>query len=777
MTERDFWPESRWRFAAWLWFAAVLLMSSHLAWLGWVVQPRPDSDVMALLPRDARDPLAETAFARMSASAERRVVVLLGARDVASAKRAADAYLPSLTGIAAEVRHKVAAADLARWRSELSPYRGGLLGEAGRSVLALSPDKQADHALSRLFSPASAGGLPWREDPFGFFTSWMMELSGGQNVRSVDGRLWISAEGREWAVILLEMRDGAFSLAAQQALMPRLADGAARARAASGGIEVLTAGIAPIAAVVARDAQNELSAIGVGSTLGVLLLVLLVFRRPGAVILSLFPLAVGTLAAISVTSLVFAKVHVLTLVFGASLIGVGVDYGVHFLAAGIGESPFAPKRRRDDLNYGLWLAMITTVVAYLALALTPFPGLRQMAVFSGAGLVAAWLTVILWFPYLQRRPTHGTGIGAWMAHLRSTWPVFGKGLAGRAIALIVVAVLVAGFAKFEIRDDIRALQAVPTALLLEQGRVAKLAGLPSPAQFFIVRGPSSEAVLQREEALLARLSPLVADGTLSSVQATASHLPSAARQKADCARLRAAYADPVWRKRVGEATGFDPAALVQPDCRPLTQEGWQALPASEAFRALWLGRVEGDEAGVVLLGGLKGQAALARVAAAGQGLAGVSWVDKPARISAVLAHYRFLMSLVVVLGYLASVWLLWRRFGVETWRSVLPTVIASALAVAALGLAGLPFQLFAVLGLFIVLGMGVDYGIFLLEHPRVDDGRPWLAATLSALSTLLSFGLLALSGTPALRVFGLTCLVGVGGAWLLSPCFARRSSR
>ena len=42
--------------------------------------------------------------------------------------------------------------------------------------------------------------------------------------------------------------------------------------------------------------------------------------------------------------------------------------------------------------------------------------------------------------------------------------------------------------------------------------------------------------------------------------------------------------------------------------------------------------------------------------------------------------------------------------GVETWRSVLPTVIASALAVAALGLAGLPFQLFAVLGLFIVLG-------------------------------------------------------------------------
>ena len=65
--------------------------------------------------------------------------------------------------------------------------------------------------------------------------------------------------------------------------------------------------------------------------------------------------------------------------------------------------------------------------------------------------------------------------------------------------------------------------------------------------------------------------------------------------------------------------------------------------------------------------------------------------------------------------------------------------------------------------------MGVDYGIFLTEHP--GDGSAWLAVALAGVSTLLSFGLLALSQTPALRAFGLTMLIGELAIWLLTPCF------
>ena len=72
------------------------------------------------------------------------------------------------------------------------------------------------------------------------------------------------------------------------------------------------------------------------------------------------------------------------------------------------------------------------------------------------------------------------------------------------------------------------------------------------------------------------------------------------------------------------------------------------------------------------------------------------------------------------------------------------------------------------MALMLVLGVGVNYAIFLRE------GGQRAAATLagvllSAGTTLLSFGLLAFSSMPALSGFGLTLLVGVGIAVLLAP--------
>ena len=68
--------------------------------------------------------------------------------------------------------------------------------------------------------------------------------------------------------------------------------------------------------------------------------------------------------------------------------------------------------------------------------------------------------------------------------------------------------------------------------------------------------------------------------------------------------------------------------------------------------------------------------------------------------------------------------------------------------------------------------MGIDYGIFLIEHR--GDASAWLAVCVGAASTWLSFGLLGLSQTPALRAFGLTLLFGIGLVWLISPLFRRR---
>ncbi len=111
------------------------------------------------------------------------------------------------------------------------------------------------------------------------------------------------------------------------------------------------------------------------------------------------------------------------------------------------------------------------------------------------------------------------------------------------------------------------------------------------------------------------------------------------------------------------------------------------------------------------------------------------------------------------------------------WRAG-PTVrsgssTASIATLALLGFAGPPLQMFHVLALMLLLGVGSDYGIFMQEGGGRDGSTPWLAVGLSAANTILSFGLLGLSSTPALQAFGLTMLFGTALVWLIVPCFAQ----
>ncbi|NNM60139.1 MAG: hypothetical protein HKM04_10050 [Legionellales bacterium] len=98
----------------------------------------------------------------------------------------------------------------------------------------------------------------------------------------------------------------------------------------------------------------------------------------------------------------------------------------------------------------------------------------------------------------------------------------------------------------------------------------------------------------------------------------------------------------------------------------------------------------------------------------------------------------------------------------------LPPSSACLLALAALGWFGIPFTLFTLLALILVLGIAVDYIVFFAENNN-NDQSTMLAVLLSAVTTILSFGLLSLSKTPVVAYFGFTVLIGITSAFLLSP--------
>ncbi len=94
--------------------------------------------------------------------------------------------------------------------------------------------------------------------------------------------------------------------------------------------------------------------------------------------------------------------------------------------------------------------------------------------------------------------------------------------------------------------------------------------------------------------------------------------------------------------------------------------------------------------------------------------------------------------------------------------------------IATLKFTGIALNLFNVLAFPLVLGVGVDYGIYIALALRSSDPARELGALmkpvlLSGLTTVVGFGSLAWAQNPALRGLGLVC--GIGIAWCLLATF------
>ncbi|GLR15043.1 membrane protein [Chitinimonas prasina] len=755
-----------------LWLAAVwaiVVLGTVLHQVQFWRAARLNTDVLALLPENEQAPAVSAATRKLAEQSQRQIVLLVGASDWSQTRRAAQmvqarlATQPALLQPAAVDAGKLDAAV-----AFYQPWRDRLLTQEQLRALASAPSEQwASTALMRLYQPAAGPQFGDRlADPLGLWQDWWAERAAESPARPRDGLLWLQGKGQQWALLNYQFQGAAFAVTGEAPLAELLqASRAELAAQGMGEIRLLAAGVPLHAEAAAAQANREMSTIGWGSLLAVLLLVWLTFRSLRPIVLVGLSLLIGCGVALSVTAMLFGQVHLLTLVFGASLVGVAEDYGFHYFAARQGRPASERWQVLRGLLPGMALALLTSVVAYMALGLAPFPGLRQMAVFSVAGLLAAFLTVVCWFPLFDRGALPQTAFARYLANSLTRWPRWQPNRKGWLLALVLLVVLGVGLSRLQSRDDLRQLQGSPASLMAEQLEVGRLLGMPSPGQFYLVAGDSPEQLLQREEGLKARLDGLVRDGVLPGYRAVSDWLPSLATQQR--AALLTAQAERHALAAIAEQTGEQPARPLQAT-QALDPATWLASPAASIIAAQWLGELDGKHYSVLMLRGLS-PAMLPALDKAATDLPGVRWVDKTAEISSLLARYRLGMSWLLLAGYVAVFVALAWRFRLAAWRALLPTLLGSLLVLALLGLLGVPLQLFNVLALVLLLGMGVDYGIFLLEHP--GDGTAWLAVALAGVSTLLSFGLLAFSATPALQAFGLTMLLGELLIWLLTPCF------
>lgn len=777
-------------FRTWTWFAAVSALLLFVA-LRIGAGTAFNTDILALLPEAERDPAIETAVGLAQAAFEHHLLVVVGGavptdKVVAAVKQLREQLLA--TGFVTQRATDHQDGGLDAMGQLYLDHRFGLVSDELRPLLLdeARTDQLERLVLRQYFGPGGpANSSLIARDPLLLFPGFIAErqaMAGAGNFQMMAGETIIRSGDESHAVLTLTLLAPPYDIQVQQAVMPVIE--AAKARAAP--MTVRVAGVLPHAAEGVRTAEREVSNLGLISLIGVALLLVLPFRSLRPLLLGLVVIGGGVLTGVAACMALFGSIHLLTLVFAVSLVGISIDFVLHFLSSRLrpavhwqAESAFRKVRP------AMMMALLTTSTGYLGLVLSGFPGLVQITVFSVSGLTGSFLTAMCAYPFMVRS---GAAPGAkWVEGLTIAWidSMARPALRSFLYALFGVVALAGIWGMFHVqgRDDVRQFQALDAQILAEEQEVRRLLGNDIAGPFMVVTGRSSAEVLGREEAARQVLASSVADGSLKGILALSQFVPSPARQTAVITRLQNLAAEPDGLlETIAGRVGLQPQfvsdyrdALAQ--ARPLQLEDWLKNPASSAYQMLWLGAVEtadGDTlyASILPLRGVSDLAALQALDLP----AGVTLVDPADDISRVFASYRERAVLLIASSFSVVTLLFLFRYGVAAAvRLMAPPCLAVLGVLAVAGLTGQPLTLFHIMALMLVLGLGVDYGIFFQEADR-GDWTTFAAVTLSALTTLLGFGLLGLSETAVVAAFGQTLAIGITIAFFAAS-FVRAASQ
>lgn len=779
---------ARWR-TAWLVVLGLLCCAALFGmtfniWPGVPVR----SNIMELLPALRDDPVQLQALQRSNDFMSRKLMILVGdpdpdrtaaaTRAVTDSLRAQDFFSEPFTGVSSE---EARATGAVYYR-----FRRQLLGEHYRELLRRDLFQRGDNApLSKLltqdlYSPLSGINADiLAGDPLLHFYHFLRELPTVQGrMQSVDGALSVVGADRHYRVLMVDIRHDVFDMAFHPRYQLWRENLLAQIHAQYPQTEILLMGAVQHAVWGASSARHEVSTIGNGSLLGVIVLMLLVFRSVRVLAFSLLPLGAGVAAGLVSTLWYDGQIHLVTLVFGSTVIGVAMDYSLHFLTEHYKTSALDgshPQRCLQQVFPGITFAMITSAIAYAAIGFAPFPVLRQIAIFSSSGLLMAWFTVVSL--YAQAVPPARFADARWLTYSARIDDALRAGFRWRGSALVLCLLAVAmlpGILRLHANDDVHVLQTPDADISAMENRVQDLTGFRPAGRFFLVEGETAQQVLERCEALGHQLAQQHITHDLIT-----HYLPSYQQQRENFTLLHKLFSandfSAQWAQQLGLAAPVVQRAAEQFAETPahwLSIEDLQQAPMGASLQRFQFAQTARGYITSVFVDADADHAAMQALA---NQQPGVHWMNPVQDISSLFQHFRVQACWMMLGAYtLIALLLLWRYGARAAWHVLLAPALAAWLTLGLLGYAGVAINLFHVLALLLVLGVGIDYSIFFAESSSHRDST-MLAVLLSTFTTLLSFGLLALSKTAAISGFGVVVSIGMVCALLFSPLAQHRS--
>jgi hypothetical protein len=130
------------------------------------------------------------------------------------------------------------------------------------------------------------------------------------------------------------------------------------------------------------------------------------YRETGRPLKAVACLIIGMGYTLAFTFLVVGHLNILTVTFAPMLIGLAIDFGIHLITRyeeemRHGRTPVqAVDRAVVFTGQGIITGALTTAMAFLAMGLTDFKGIKEMGIISGGGLVLCLIPMMTLLPVL-----------------------------------------------------------------------------------------------------------------------------------------------------------------------------------------------------------------------------------------------------------------------------------------------------------------------------------------------------------------------------------------
>ena len=520
------------------------------------------------------------------------------------------------------------------------------------------------------------------------------------------------------------------------------------------------------------SAAKEILIITIVSLACILTLLLVVFKSPVPIACSVFAIFISIFTAFTGTLAVFKSVHIIAFVFGTSLIGSCIDYSLHyFIHWACNKELTTGLQIRNYIFKGLLLAIVSSCLCFAFLLFAPFALLKQISTFCLLGLLSSYLTTICIYPFIRlpvpekRKPA----LYDFNKLNQNKIIINAKKVIPFVLLVFSLGAIGVSYKNIRVKNNFSSLYKMKGKLLEDETKAAKIIQY-SPTGWYILRADSQEQLLQKEEQLTQKYKAL--DNSIGYI-CTSLFVPSEntqARSRAAAALLLEDAATQL------ELIGFDPdsadisrQSFMQTADSFITPDNCPAI-IKTAIQNCWLGNINGKYYSIFIPSKIENEQELRSLVVDQDD---IYFINKSSNISRDLDKLTYLILLFFILSLVI---LFITVKCVYSWKESVKIISVPFFIIlmifAVFGLCKINLEFFSITGIVLVFGLGIDYIIYVVENNHKDlsigKGLEAFAILLSFVTTIISFGFLALSSFQPVHLIGLSICVGLSTAYISS---------